>query len=572
MGQRILFFENDARFADEVRAALAARGVEVEVTSDGNGGVDRAVETRPDLILLTIELPGVNGFLVCKKLRKLTETQAIPILILSSEATEEVFEQHRRLRTRAEDYAHKPITADALLERVGALVPLPRPAAEDAGFDSPATEMLSASQPAPQDVDREIEAFADSAFDALLAEPEEEATSVATLSPAAKAVVAGLAAPKPAAVEAAASARAEPAPNAAGEALRERAQSLEADLELATTTLAEERERTKILEARVARAEALAADAAKAASTEAPSSTDEVARLAQEVAEKAEALMRLERDAERAGAEIARLERELSEAKRSASPAPAPRAVAGSGRDILDLQAQINRKDKEALELKDMLSAKEKQLLELRDRNLELERAQADANDRQLDLERQLVEVRETAEALASDKETVSKRAEDLKSRLERAESRSKKLEEELDGERALRAADSARMTEDHARAVTDLEARHKAASDAAALDAENTKRSLETAHAEHLATQQTEHEARTAELERAHANAMADKQSAHDTLLATTRSELELARDAALEALRSSTAAELADAEARRESELARAAAERTEALAALR
>ena len=117
MAHRILFFESDARFASDVQSALQRRGAEVEVTSDGNAGVDRAVETRPSLILLTIELPGANGWLLSKKLRKLTETATIPIILLSSEATEEVFEQHRRLRTRAEDYVHKPVTVEALVER-----------------------------------------------------------------------------------------------------------------------------------------------------------------------------------------------------------------------------------------------------------------------------------------------------------------------------------------------------------------------------------------------------------------------------------------------------------------------
>ncbi|MBX7196547.1 MAG: response regulator, partial [Sandaracinaceae bacterium] len=192
MGQRILFFENDARFAQEVRTALFARGVDVEITNDGNAGVDRAVELKPDLILLTIELPGVNGFLVCKKLRKLPETQSVPMIILSSEATEEVFEQHRRLRTRAEDYVHKPVSLDALIGRIHAIVPLP-PAREeelDVAFGNPSTEMHSAAAvEASVGVDQEIEAFADSAFDALVV-GEEEATTVGVLSPAAKAVAA----------------------------------------------------------------------------------------------------------------------------------------------------------------------------------------------------------------------------------------------------------------------------------------------------------------------------------------------------------------------------------------------
>ena len=118
MAARILFFESDPKFAGDVRSKLEARGATVDVVSDGNDGLTRAVADKPDLILLTIELPQMNGFLVCKRLKKNAETQAIPVVILSSEATEEIFEQHRKLRTRAEEYVRKPIDPDALIETV----------------------------------------------------------------------------------------------------------------------------------------------------------------------------------------------------------------------------------------------------------------------------------------------------------------------------------------------------------------------------------------------------------------------------------------------------------------------
>src|SRR5688572_7593349 len=129
MASRILFFESDPQFARTVRERLSARGAVVDVVEDGNAGLERASAERPDLILLTIELPQMNGFLVCKKLKKNPETQNIPVVILSSEATEEIFEQHRKLRTRAEDYLRKPIDPNALIERIGGLVTLAEPGA-----------------------------------------------------------------------------------------------------------------------------------------------------------------------------------------------------------------------------------------------------------------------------------------------------------------------------------------------------------------------------------------------------------------------------------------------------------
>ncbi|MBZ0117993.1 MAG: response regulator, partial [Sandaracinaceae bacterium] len=185
MGKRILFFESDQPFAAAVRKRLQAHGASVELVDDGNAGLQRATAERPDLILLTIELPQMNGFLVCKKLKKNPETQNIPVVILSSEATEDIFEQHRKLRTRAEDYLRKPIPLDDLVQRVRALVEL---SDEGAGAAAPLdlseeameiplddveeVEAVPAAEPPAgrkkKGVDDEIEAFAESAFDALV--------------------------------------------------------------------------------------------------------------------------------------------------------------------------------------------------------------------------------------------------------------------------------------------------------------------------------------------------------------------------------------------------------------------
>lgn len=124
MSQRILLFDADAGFAQDMRSKFEAMGATVDVANDGQQGIELATAHRPDLILLTIELPGMNGFLVCKKLKKQDGLSDVPLFILSSEATEDVFEQHRKLRTRAEDYIHKPIAFADLLERVKRFMPL----------------------------------------------------------------------------------------------------------------------------------------------------------------------------------------------------------------------------------------------------------------------------------------------------------------------------------------------------------------------------------------------------------------------------------------------------------------
>ncbi len=115
-------------FAGELRAELGRLGATVQVVDDGNVGLQAASTDRPDLILLSIELPRMNGFSVCNKLKKDPHLKDVPLVIMSSESSEETFEQHRKLRTRAEDYIHKPIAFGELLQHIRAFVPLERPA------------------------------------------------------------------------------------------------------------------------------------------------------------------------------------------------------------------------------------------------------------------------------------------------------------------------------------------------------------------------------------------------------------------------------------------------------------
>ncbi|WP_155799011.1 response regulator transcription factor, partial [Sorangium cellulosum] len=121
---KVLVFESDPAFAGELRTELGRLGCTVQVVDDGNVGLQVAAADRPDLILLSIELPRMNGFSVCNKLKKDAQLKDVPLVIMSSESSEETFEQHRKLRTRAEDYIHKPIAFGELLEHIRNYVPL----------------------------------------------------------------------------------------------------------------------------------------------------------------------------------------------------------------------------------------------------------------------------------------------------------------------------------------------------------------------------------------------------------------------------------------------------------------
>ena len=105
MPTKVLVFESDSAFAGELRSELGKLGCATTVVDDGNVGLQQAGSDKPDLILLSIELPRMNGFSVCNKLKKDPGLKDVPLIIMSSESSDETFEQHKKLRTRAEDYA-----------------------------------------------------------------------------------------------------------------------------------------------------------------------------------------------------------------------------------------------------------------------------------------------------------------------------------------------------------------------------------------------------------------------------------------------------------------------------------
>ena len=129
---KVLVFESDPSFADALRAGFGKLGCAVRVVEDGNAGLQVATADRPDLILLSLELENTDGFSLCNKLKRDAASRDVPVVILSSRATDDTFGAHQKLRTRAQDYLHKPIAFADLLARVRQLVTLEAPEAEEA--------------------------------------------------------------------------------------------------------------------------------------------------------------------------------------------------------------------------------------------------------------------------------------------------------------------------------------------------------------------------------------------------------------------------------------------------------
>src|SRR5208337_1453462 len=122
MSTKVLVFESDPAFAGELRNELGKLGCTTTVVDDGNVGLQQAGAEKPDLVLLSIELPRMNGFSVCNKLKKDVNLKDVPLIIMSSESSDETFDQHKKLRTRAEAYVHKPIKFHDLLQQIQSFV------------------------------------------------------------------------------------------------------------------------------------------------------------------------------------------------------------------------------------------------------------------------------------------------------------------------------------------------------------------------------------------------------------------------------------------------------------------
>ena len=111
--KKILIIEDDEKITEIERDYLEANDFEVELTATGNEGLEKSISNDYDLILLDIMLPGVDGFKICREIRKIKET---PILLVS--AKREDVDKIRGLGIGADDYIVKPFSPSELVARV----------------------------------------------------------------------------------------------------------------------------------------------------------------------------------------------------------------------------------------------------------------------------------------------------------------------------------------------------------------------------------------------------------------------------------------------------------------------
>src|ERR1700721_1332543 len=124
MTARILIVDDVPANARLLEAKLSAEYYQVASARDGFEALRKAHDWQPDLILLDVMMPGMDGFECCRKLKDNTATLHIPVVMVT--ALGEPVERLRGLEAGADDFLTKPVEYDTLMARVHSLVRLKR--------------------------------------------------------------------------------------------------------------------------------------------------------------------------------------------------------------------------------------------------------------------------------------------------------------------------------------------------------------------------------------------------------------------------------------------------------------
>ncbi|MCA9874878.1 MAG: response regulator [Anaerolineales bacterium] len=132
--RRILAIDDDPLTLRIVERVLQKHGYEVHTAPNGHEGLAKAQALKPDLVILDIMMPGLDGFQVCRKLREDPETAVITVLMLTARGAidkpasdpvdfaQRVRDQLKGYRVGASDFLTKPVKAAMLVERVQSLI------------------------------------------------------------------------------------------------------------------------------------------------------------------------------------------------------------------------------------------------------------------------------------------------------------------------------------------------------------------------------------------------------------------------------------------------------------------
>jgi CheY-like chemotaxis protein len=118
---KILIIEDNEMNRDMLARRLRRKGFEVAIAVDGESGLEVAAGEKPDLILMDMSLPGINGWEATRKLKSAPGTAAIPVVALTAHAM--AGDREKALEAGCDDYETKPVDLTLLLTKIQRLLP-----------------------------------------------------------------------------------------------------------------------------------------------------------------------------------------------------------------------------------------------------------------------------------------------------------------------------------------------------------------------------------------------------------------------------------------------------------------
>ncbi|PIE89072.1 MAG: hypothetical protein CR997_13160 [Acidobacteria bacterium] len=122
MTTNILIIDQDPSTLKTFEALMSREDIRFRQVTSGKEGLEVALKEIPSLVVISVELKDMNGFMVCKKMKEDKGLQSTPILICSSELGEKEFNKHKKLKTHADRYLQKPLASEELIRDVGDLL------------------------------------------------------------------------------------------------------------------------------------------------------------------------------------------------------------------------------------------------------------------------------------------------------------------------------------------------------------------------------------------------------------------------------------------------------------------
>ena len=120
MGKKILVIEDDPGSRRLTEFTLKREGYEVLTAGNGLEGLNRINRDQPDLVILDVMLPGIDGYEIARRIRSQPETEKLPILMLSGKVRAE--DKTTGLQVGANDYLSKPASPALIVQKVAALL------------------------------------------------------------------------------------------------------------------------------------------------------------------------------------------------------------------------------------------------------------------------------------------------------------------------------------------------------------------------------------------------------------------------------------------------------------------